>query len=731
MAAGSGITVVVDAKNNTAQAFGSAAKGVKTVGEAADVAQRQLAEMDRKMEAADTRARRLAQAEEQAAEKARRLATDLAAAKRELAASGDESGQLSRKIERLTTDTRFAAIATDEYRRAANRAAADAREQARAYDRVADNARQAARAVEHLGAASLLTRGEKGGLGGLAGGLSKVLGGASGSLLGIGSSAGEGLFGTPIVGPALLAAGGVAALGVGAFAGASVGGATIGGLGLGGAGLGIAGAVAGNPDHFRAQWEMAIGDVKKRWIDSSKAFTNELDDGLAVVNRTLRGLPVEKVLAVSQSFVPPVTLGAAGGATELASGLAAGLTKAQPVVNEIGLGLAKLGHAGGDAFRIIGEGSEGGAKALHDLFSAVSATIRGVALLINGFEHLYDTIHTTVSGSLDFVKTVPVIGHVAESVYDKIFKVSGSVITLGRSLDEGGKSSDRLGRAWSDMAREGAAAALAAKELDDALTKTMQTQLAMKDASLAVAQGWIDLNKELKTGARTLDDTSQEGINNQQVIVRQIELLEQQREQAIHTGGDTVDAINSANAAYNDNIEKLRQSAYAAGFNHDKVDQLIDSLNSVPKNTTANVNVPGLPSALQNGISLGNALNNINGRTYEAQVIVHYRSQGQSLNAPLRTGGISHAAVGGPRAGLTEVGEEGPELLRMPTGVMVYPKANRNQMMMQAASGAYGGGVPSKIAVEMRLTGSGWAVEGLHQAQRTGDLQIFATAIVN
>jgi hypothetical protein len=730
VAIGNGITVTVDARNNTAQAFGSAAKGVKTVGEAADVAQRQLREMEAKLEAADTKARKLAQAEEQAAEKTRRLALSLAEAKRELNESGDASGKLSAKIDRLTTDTRFAAIATEEYRRAANRASNEAREQARAYDRVADNARQAARAVEHLGAASLLTRGGKGAAGAAAGGFLGGLADISGGLLkgGVGgaSSAAEGVFGTPVVGPAALAVAVPAAAAAGTFIGAAAGGGVLGGAGLGVAGAGLAGAWMGDPARYQSKWDATIDHVQKRWIDSSKAFGKELDADLKIARQTLESLPIEKALALSHGLSTPIVAGAGAGIGNFAGGLTDSLRGAQEVVDTLGPKLAGLGHAAGDALRAISMGSHGGAEALGDFVDGISGAVRAAGILIMGLEDLYSGMRKTAKGAWDLATAIPGTGQILQRFANDAFTVNASQITIGHTIDKTGESAHTLGGKWLEMARAGAQAELAAQGLNDALTETRNLQLAAADANLALAQGWLDLAKGLKEGEKTLDTSKQAGIDNNEVILHQIELAEQARQQAIKTGGDTAQAIDEANQKYAENVERIRAAAIAAGFDKDKVDALIASLGALPPDTKANVTVNGLSSSLAQGISLGNALNRIDGQDYQANVYVYYHTKGQALNAPQRTGGIPHAATGGAQGRDTLVGEEGPEIVRLPSGSTVYPRANTAQMLAGGNGGGGGGVVSVVFGGDTESPMAQWFM----RAQRRGDVQILSTAII-
>jgi hypothetical protein len=61
-------------------------------------------------------------------------------------------------------------------------------------------------------------------------------------------------------------------------------------------------------------------------------------------------------------------------------------------------------------------------------------------------------------------------------------------------------------------------------------------------------------------------------------------------------------------------------------------------------------------------------------------------------------GGITGAAGGGPRGGMTWVGEQGPELVRLPYGSTVYPAG-------QSAAMAQGGGGSVTVVVEDRTSG--------------------------
>lgn len=127
---------------------------------------------------------------------------------------------------------------------------------------------------------------------------------------------------------------------------------------------------------------------------------------------------------------------------------------------------------------------------------------------------------------------------------------------------------------------------------------------------------------------------------------------------------------------------------------------------------------------------VNNELSNL--RDHDVYIRTHFvGGQGQARGGEYRTGGIiggmSAAATGGVRQGLVKVGEEGSEFVRLPTGSMVYPKANTRQMEAMGTGG--GGQGPQKLRVEFGGNLDSAMAQWFMEAQRSGAVTIYATAI--
>lgn len=255
----------------------------------------------------------------------------------------------------------------------------------------------------------------------------------------------------------------------------------------------------------------------------------------------------------------------------------------------------------------------------------------------------------------------------------------------------------------------------------DAVSAAFDILLGHDNAVLDFNDAQRKLGETLKDNSGKWQKNSEAADENRRALLGAVKDNEALYEANIKSGMSAIDAA----AQYDQNTASLEAQLRKAHYTEAQINDLIGAYRGVPGKITTDIATNGLTRALNDLADLIRVIYNIP-TSRDIYVRTHFvGGQGQSRGGELRTGGIKGAATGGPQSGLTEVGEEGPELVRLPTGSMVYPKGNRNQMA--AGSGGGGGQV---LEVRLHLTGSGWAVEGLHKAQQSGDLQVYRSAIV-
>lgn len=709
MAGENDVRITVDADNRTTAAFGAAARGARTVGEATEQVNRQMREAGNRYEQASLRLRQLALRQQAAAERAQRLAREVDATRNAIAAAGVATAEQAQRLQRLTREQDQAAtssrLLTSQYRSNTEQV----NDLARAYARAERNAQEALRASLMFGAGARL--GPDGSIS--SGGnpdngpgfirrmLSSLPG--LGGLAATGAGAAGSATSNPLVGTGLLAAGAGAAALLAPLLGGAVTGAIGGAAGFGGVGLGVAGAIANDPDAFRKQWDGVIQDVTGRWVKASASWMEPVKGSIAEVDRMLRKLPIESILSNSAAYLEPLTKGLTGFGSNLAGGLDSLIRDVGPVVDMLGKRLPKLGTDLGQFFAALGKGSEGGAVALDDVLYAVGRLTKGLGVTLAALGDMYKSIHESVAAvtelggaSADWVARlldgVPVLDKISEKIKD--WREGSKDVEQGTIRFRGSE------QAAEDFKRVQDAATEATKAIDDyikATQKMLDLASGDKSAGLALSQGWIDLNKELKDGARTLDLSTQAGIDNQKALLAQVEAAEAARAAQIALNG-SLESVDSANAQFDSNIERIRAMAVALGFNKEQVDALIRSLGVLDVTSAApKVELTGAQKAMEQGIALGAILNNLD-HSYYPRVQVVY-GPGISL------GNATHHAAGGPTSGMSVVNDWGPgtgELIRTPDGSTVIPAGTGRAMMQNLA----GGGGGAQVTVMFTSDGS-------------------------
>ncbi|MET0426652.1 MAG: hypothetical protein ABW046_22485 [Actinoplanes sp.] len=740
------ITIVVDADNRTTASFGAAARGANTVGDAVNNANRAFREADNRYQQASLRLQQLALRQREAAERAERLAHEQLQLRTSIAAAGTATAEQLQRLQRLTREQDQATVSARLLASQHRSSTEQVNDLARAYQRAQRNAQEALRASLMFGAASRLgpdgsvSAGGRGGNDSGPGVITRMLGRLPG-LGGLAATAGTGAAGAgtsnPVVGASLIAGGaGLASL-LAPFLGGAVTGAIGAGAGIGGVGLGIAGALANDPKGFEQQWTGVTERVTARWLRASATWVLPLHESIGEIDKAFRRLPIEDVLRDSAGYLAPLTKGLVGFANNLTPGLSALVREARPVIDVLGTRLPKLGTDVGDFFASIGAGSEGGAKALDDLLYAVGRLTKGLGGLLGGLAQMYDGLTNVYTGfehateaTFDWVGSLVEGMPMLEQAYNWIKRINeeqdaqdADVPAFAQRLPGAPpvRAVDPLTGEAEKVPKVFGAATAAVDDYLSKLEELRSVAAGSANANVALAQGWLDLSEELKDGKKTLDLTTQAGIDNQKALIDQAMAAEAARQAGIALNGVT----EEGEAAYAANIERIKQMAYALGFNKEQVDNLIDGLR-VLDTTKAKPTIDLNAGAAYNWASKTKALLDGIAGTYNVKIAV-------SAPAGISVGNLQHHAIGGPTSpGLSVVNEwggqggmRGGEVMSLPTGSMVYGGARA-----RGGDGGGSSGGPQQITLEIVSDGSSqgdWIADQLAKTARVranGDLQL-------
>ena len=137
-----------------------------------------------------------------------------------------------------------------------------------------------------------------------------------------------------------------------------------------------------------------------------------------------------------------------------------------------------------------------------------------------------------------------------------------------------------LGPAVNETAKEMEDAAKKAEELKDAYDKLFGVTMGIDRAQIAYREGLKELDKELKSGKRTLDINTQAGRDNSSAVLDQIQKINDLRQANIDNGM----SVEDANKKYGDQIGSLRKTLIQMGYLPPEVDKLIGKYRAIPNN---------------------------------------------------------------------------------------------------------------------------------------------------
>ncbi len=335
--------------------------------------------------------------------------------------------------------------------------------------------------------------------------------------------------------------------------------------------------------------------------------------------------------------------------------------------------LKQFGNTASQSFDQLSQGATGGASALHDSFILIEASVAMLSWSL-----------TTLAQDWQAVTEVAKLagGDFTGFAID-LAKARDNSVTLGKSLHE-------------DVGNNASFVADAVRKMSQAFDEAFGKLMGLDEANARFKEDLLGMKDALDQHSSSLGDNSLAGLHNQDVVRGLIQDAERSRQAFIDQAGGanaSQAAIDQANAAYQAAIQQIIEMGVKAHLSKSELEALAGKYNIDLLYTTTYVE-RGTPP-----------------RT------------GSYSDIP--TGRIGGRASGGIASGLTWVGEQGRELVRLPSGSQVYLHGQSEQMA-GGTMGRSGGGGP--VEVTMHFTGGtdDDLAQLVMRGVRSGRIQLFA-----
>lgn len=467
--------------------------------------------------------------------------------------------------------------------------------------------------------------------------------------------------------------------------GAAIAGAVVGGVGLGG----IAGGIALAAQDSRVQSAASkLGDILLADLQSAGSpFIAPLLSQFGELQEIGESFIVDlrKGFVQLAPLIGPLVEGVRGFQRNLGPGLADVFEAARPAIRALANELPEIGDAISDVLSDLsksGRATEG----MLALLDAIEGVTRATGFFVGYLEYQFDWL---VQNGAEVDKFKDRLGPLAATWG----------LTTSLFLDETSNIKEGLGKAndatldWEGSLRdlrdttEEDAAKLA--NFNDEIDKYLGKTLGVTEAQIRLKEQWADTVETLKDGKRTLDINTEAGRDNEKALIDLIKAAEDVRTAEYNKTG----SLDTANQAYDRQLERLRNLAIKLHFSKAEVDKLIESVKT--GNAIGGLTVPVTMPGLDRYTARLN---------YYIQQLGVVRGLAAAEFATHREGerNPSARALGGPvMAGRTyRVGENGPEIVTFGANGNVISNEQSRAML----SGASGGGT---VDVNVRIDPSG------------------------
>ncbi|TDW87276.1 hypothetical protein EV137_5349 [Kribbella pratensis] len=428
-----------------------------------------------------------------------------------------------------------------------------------------------------------------------------------------------GVLKTPIIGPAILAAGLAVAATVAPAAGAIVAGGVVAGFGAGLVGLGA--VFAAKSQAVQSVWKKTLGDMGSQMRVLSSPFEKTLIGMAAVAKRTFATFAPE--LGKAFATLAP-SLSTFGDQLGKAFGKLAPVVK--PLSDAFGAVLRSLGPAMQTAISSVAQG-------LTDLAESVKNSPDALADLVTGIGSIIQTVLTGISafnGLNDAFKVLP--GHVSgvarvmNSLNMFTKAALAPVVLLNAGLEKVGITTRKAGISTGefqksmfgviDSIRSGipatqggtkAVESLAAKfdrqtaatnRSIDALNRMSGLLLTLSGSQIAYQQAVDDATASIKENGKTHDINTQKGRINKQALDQVAASAIAQRDAMLKAGDGNVKAAKSAEGSRSTFVKLATQMGYSKA-EAEKMARSLIKIPNVTRTATLKANIADLEARLK------------------------------------------------------------------------------------------------------------------------------------
>lgn len=510
--------------------------------------------------------------------------------------------------------------------------------------------------------------------------------------------------------PPLAIAGGIIGVGMAPAILAGVAGAITGAVGLGGV---IGGAALAAKDPAVADYATRIGEKFSKSVNASarSSFVAPMRDSLRQVE-SLADRSAPKIGAIFSSVAPSVS-GLTGNITRLADSLLDNLgyaaSKSGPAIGALGDLIEHTGESIGGMIRVLADDVPEGVSALHDFDDALQNTIKTITAVIDGGAKMKDGLDWLDRGidkvryasedwgvQMDLTADGYKRGSEAAQLYrDRVIGAAGSTNDYTHYLAKAAAGTSKLANTMTDAEK-------AAQGQIDSLDELGRALKAQNDPVFALLNAEDKLAKAQKDVA---ESTKKTGKNSRETKAD----LRKLAEAAI----SVETAAGTLGSTFNGKMTPaMRATLRTAGLTSSEINRLGGQFEDArrdgerfAKNYKANVTLIGAEAASVKTRRVRDLLNQLHNKRISVNVIVNesrlskVNQQLDRMGANYAHGGIKGAASGAISGGLTWTGEQGPELVSLPTGSTVHSAGDSQRMMRQMMNNGGGGATEVMLSV--------------------------------